>query len=75
MDPLRILEGHEELEWAYDDEADVLYISIGAPRPSVTLDLGDGILARYDDKTKKVLGISVLGFRSRLLESLKKEAV
>jgi len=75
VEPLRILEGHEELDWEYDEEADVLYISVGSPRPAVTLDLGEGILARYDEESRKVVGISVLGFRSRLLESLKKEAV
>jgi len=76
MEPLRILESRKELNWEYDEEADVLYIAVEAPRPAVTVDLGEGILARYDEESKEVVGITVLGFRSRLLEGLeKREAV
>lgn len=70
MEALRILEKPETLTWEYDEEGDVLYISVGDPRPAVTIDLGESILARYDEKEKEVVGITILNVRRRLLEGL-----
>lgn len=70
MEALRILEKPESLTWDYDEEGDVLYISVGEPRPAVTIDLGESILARYDEKEKEVVGITILNVRRRLLEGL-----
>jgi uncharacterized protein YuzE len=72
MDPVRILGSPTALSWDYDEEADVLYIAIGDPRPAVTVDLGEGVLARYDPANETVVGLTVLGLRSRLLEGLAK---
>ena len=47
MDAVRILESSAALTWEYDDEADVLYISEGRPRPAITVDVGEGVLARF----------------------------
>jgi uncharacterized protein YuzE len=52
MDALRILEKPGALTWEYDEEGDVLYISIGDPRPAVTVDLGESVLARYDEPSR-----------------------
>jgi len=70
MDALRILEKPDALTWEYDEEGDVLYISVGEPRPAVTIDLGESILARYDEQEKEVVGITILNVRSRLLKGL-----
>ena len=70
MEALRILEKPGTLTWEYDEEGDVLYISVGDPRPAVTIDLGESILARYDEKEKEVVGITILNVRRRLLEGL-----
>jgi len=70
MEDLKIFEGKPTLGWEYDEEADVLYISIGEPRPAVGTDIGEGVVVRYDEKRKEVVGITVLGFRARTLESL-----
>ena len=51
----------ESASWSYDEEADVLYISFGKPAPSLSLDLGGGILARYVRETEEITGITVLG--------------
>ena len=51
-------------------EGDVLYISVGEPRPAVTIDLGESILARYDEKEREVVGITILNVGRRLLEGL-----
>lgn len=70
MDALRILEKPESLSWDYDEEGDVLYIAVGEPRPATTIDLGESILARYDEKEREVVGITILNVRRRLLEGL-----
>lgn len=70
MEALRILEKPEALTWEYDEEGDVLYISVGEPRPAVTIDLGESILARYDEKESEVVGITILNVRRRLLQGL-----
>jgi uncharacterized protein YuzE len=70
MEALKILEKNPELSWDYDEEADVLYISVGKPRPAVGTDIGDGVIVRYDEKKKEVVGITILGFRARTLKSI-----
>jgi len=34
-----------------DSEGDVLYISVGEPRPAASIDLGESILVRYDESS------------------------
>lgn len=75
MEALRILERPESLTWEYDEEGDVLYISVGEPRPAVTIDLGESILARYDEKEREVVGITILNVRRRLMEGLSVKGV
>jgi len=70
MEAVRILESPKALSWEYDEEADVLYISIGEPRAALTVDIGESILARYDEKEKEVVGITIMNVRRRLLEEL-----
>ena len=70
MEALKILEGKPSLNWEYDEEADVLYISVGKPRPAIGTDIGDGTIVRYDKKKKEVVGLTILGFRSRTLQSI-----
>ena len=61
-----------KIDWDYDEEADVLYISFGKPRPAVGIDIGKGIIMRYDEKKKEITGMTVVGLRGALLDSLKK---
>jgi len=70
MEALKILEGTPALSWEYDEEADVLYISVGEPRPAVGTDIGEGIIVRYDEKKKEVVGITIIGLRARTLQSI-----
>ena len=71
MDPIKILEGKPSLNWEYDEEADVLYISVGKPREAVGVDIGEGVVVRFDDKKKEVVGLTIIGFRNRTLQGLK----
>ncbi len=46
----------------YDEEADVLYVSFGEPKPSEVLDTGEDLLIRFDPKTGEITGFTVLNF-------------
>jgi uncharacterized protein YuzE len=70
MEALRILEKASDINWDYDEEADVLYLSIGEPRPAVGVDIGEGVILRYDEAGREVVGITMIGLRHRLVESL-----
>ncbi len=70
METLKILEGKAALNWEYDEEADVLYLSIGEPRPAVGTDIGDGFIVRYDEQEKEVVGITIIGLKERTLQSI-----
>jgi len=71
MEAIKILDKKENLNWDYDEEADVLYISIGNPRKAVGVDIGEGAVVRYKEDTKEVVGLTFIGVRERLLNSLK----
>lgn len=54
----------------YDAEADVLYISVGDPRPALGVDVGDGLVVRFDEARREVVGLTIIGLRQRLTRSL-----
>jgi uncharacterized protein YuzE len=70
MEALKILEGKPQLNWEYDEEADVLYISVGKPRPAVGVDIGEGVIVRWDEKRKEIVGLTIIGLRARLAEGI-----
>ena len=53
----------ESLDGLYDEEADVLYISIGKPKPSIGIDIGGGLIVLYDEETNEIVGITIIGIR------------
>ena len=71
MEAIRILEKEENLNWDYDEEADVLYISIGEPRKALGIDIGEGAIVRYIEETGEVVGLTLMGIKERLLKNLK----
>jgi uncharacterized protein YuzE len=70
MEAVKILEKPANLTWDYDEEADVLYVSVGQPSPAVGIDIGDGVVLRYDEPHKELVGLTVLGLRARLMREL-----
>jgi uncharacterized protein YuzE len=70
MEALKILGSSKTVTWDYDEEADVLYLSFGDPRPAVGIDIGDGTIARYDEVRNEFVGLTVIGLRERLTRSL-----
>ncbi|MGG6240215.1 DUF2283 domain-containing protein [Nodosilinea sp. AN01ver1] len=69
MDRLEILKVSDQANWDYDDEADVLYLSVGEPRQAVGVDIGDGVVLRYDEATQEVVGLTVVGLRAKLAKA------
>jgi uncharacterized protein YuzE len=70
MDTVEILEKPAAINWDYDEDADVLYLSIGEAQPAVGVDIGEGVVLRYDEARKKVVGLTLIGLKARLLEGL-----
>jgi len=75
MEAIRILEGKPNLSWEYDEEADVLYVSVGDPQPALGVDIGEGVILRYDEKKSEVVGLTVIGVKARLLKELGAESI
>lgn len=70
METLKILEKPAAVTWDYDEEADVLYLSVGEARPAVGVDIGEGVIVRYDESQREVVGLTMIGLRARLLQGL-----
>lgn len=62
------------LDWDYDNDADTLYLSFGKPKAAVGLDIGEGIVVRYDEEAKEVVGLTIVGMGRRLKEYVKRKA-
>jgi uncharacterized protein YuzE len=53
-------------EFEYDAEADTLYVSFGPPRPAVGIDIGEGVVVRYDEVARRVVGLTIVGVGERI---------
>ena len=47
---------------SYDTDADVLYVSFGAPQEAVSEETGDGMLIHKHPETGEIVGVTILGF-------------
>ena len=70
METLKILEGDDLVTRHYDEEADVLYLAVGKPRPALGIDIGEGVVVRYDEDAREVVGVTIVGLQARLLREL-----
>ena len=59
------------LDWEYDDEADTLYLSFGQPKAATGLDIGQGVIVRFDEQAREVVGLTIVGVGRRLEEYVK----
>jgi len=57
----------KELDIDYDEEADVLYISFGKPKPAFGTTVGDGQIIRTDQDTGEVCGVTIMYFKELYL--------
>lgn len=73
METVKLFEKRDvPVEWEYDGEADTLYISFGAPKPATGVDVGEGVILRYDEKAREVVGLTIVGVGRRLEEYVRK---
>lgn len=72
MEAVKVFERKDvPLDWDYDDDADTLYLSFGKPKAAVGLDIGEGVIVRYDEQAKEVVGLTIVGVGRRLEEYVK----
>ena len=73
MEAVKLFERKDvPLEWEYDEEADTLYISFGPPKPATGMDLGEGVVVRYDEEAREVVGLTIIGVGRRIEEHIRK---
>ena len=70
MEQIKILEREQNLDWEYDEEGDVLYISVGEPQKALGIDIGEGVVVRYREDAKEIVGLTILGVKERLLSAV-----
>ena len=58
-----------KLDVGYDQEADVLYVSLGKPREGVSVEVDEGTFIRIDPYTDEIVGITILDFKQRYMPS------
>jgi len=67
MEALNLLpDNKQQVEWEYDEEADVLYISFGPPRPAIGIDIREGTVLRFDERERKIVGITIIEVSQRV---------
>lgn len=75
MEAVKLFEKKDVLlDWEYDGEADTLYISFGKPRAALGVDVGEGLVIRYDEKAREVVGLTLIGVGKRLQEYMRKSS-
>ncbi len=70
METLNITEKKNKINWDYDADADVLYISFGNPKNAEGIDIGEGTIIRIEPDSKEIIGITILNPLHRTLSSL-----
>ncbi|MEI8115801.1 MAG: DUF2283 domain-containing protein [Bacteroidia bacterium] len=70
METLNITEKKNKINWDYDADADVLYISFGNPKNAEGVDIGEGTIIRIEPDSKEIIGITILNPLHRTLSSL-----
>ena len=58
-----------ELKFLYDQEADVLYVSLGHPEYTDYVEVNDDFILRLDPDTKEVVGFTIIDFVAHFSQS------
>jgi uncharacterized protein YuzE len=54
------MEKNDVMQLSYDTDADILYLSIGNPRPAISREVGNDVILRLDPDTGAVIGLTIL---------------
>lgn len=57
-----------EVQFHYDREADVLYLSVGRPQRAKTVEMAEDFILRLHPKTAKVVGMTIIDFSKHFPE-------
>jgi uncharacterized protein YuzE len=49
-----------EVQFHYDREADVLYLSVGKPQRAKTIEIGEDFVLRLHSKSGQVVGVTII---------------
>jgi uncharacterized protein YuzE len=52
----------KEVQFHYDREADVLYLSVGKPQRAKTVETGEDFVLRLHPKNGEVVGMTIINF-------------
>ncbi len=74
MEKIKLFRKNKKVDWDYDEDADVLYISFGKPKEAIGIDVGEGMIIRYSEKLGEVVGLTIYGLREHLLSEIKPES-
>ena len=70
MEAIKLFNRKKKVDWEYDEEADVLYLSFGSPKHAIGIDVGEGIILRYNEMRKEIVGLTAYGLGHGLLKAL-----
>ena len=70
MEALKLMEKKDNLQWDYDADADVLYISVGQPAKGEGIDLGNDTIVRINPETKEIIGFTIINPLKKTLNEL-----
>lgn len=69
METLKMTGSKKNLNWDYDSEADVLYLTFGDPQVAEGIDINDGTIVRVNSMTGEICGITLLNPLKRTIKS------
>ena len=60
------MKNKNNIKYYFDKEADILYFTKGDPEEKhISREIDEGIIARIDPKTSKIVGFTILNFLKR----------
>jgi len=59
------MEQRDMMQLEYDQDTDVLYLSVGEPRRAISREVGDDVLLRLDPETGEIVGLTILNLSTR----------
>jgi len=55
-----------KIKISYDKETDAVYLSFGEAVEAESEEIEEGVFARFDPKTKKLVGVTIINFSKNL---------
>lgn len=52
----------KKIEFDYDKDVDVMYIVFSKPKDAIAEEISRNVFVRFEPKTKKVVGVTIIGF-------------